>query len=86
MGDDRPAAEPHRRRVIGDGGTDAGNGGQAVSEGRGDPRSLAQGHVFVTNGHNLPSGHSGARSGVAFDRRLVLQGGLERHAAGHDEH
>ena len=86
MGDGSVATEPNGRGHVRDRGVDAGEGGQALRERRGDPCTLTEGHAFFAVADDLVPGHDGAGGGVAFDCRVVLQRGLERHAAGHDEH
>ena len=83
VGDGGVATEPYRRGHVGDRGADAGDGGQALRERRGDPGTLTEGHAFFADADDLVAGHDGARRCVAFDRRVVLQRGLECHAAGH---
>ena len=85
MGDGGPAAEPGRRRHVGDRGADAGDGRQPSGERGAHAGAFTQRDVVVGADDLLP-GHHSRGGGVAFDGRMGPQRGLEHHAAGHHEH
>ena len=85
VGDNGPAAEPGRHRHVPDRRTDSGHGRQPRSERRAHPRSLAEQDIVVGAGLLLP-GHDRRGAGVALNRRMRAQDGLELHAPGHREH
>ena len=85
VGEGGPAAELGRRRHVVDRGPDAGNGGQASGE-RGAHAGAFTERDVVVGADDLLAGHDSRGGGVALDRRLGPQRGLEHHAAGHHEH
>ena len=84
VGDGGAAAEPGRRRHVGDRRADAGDGRQPGGERGAHAGALAERDVVVGADDLLP-GHDRRGAGVALDGRMGAQRRLERHAAGHHE-
>ena len=85
MGDGGSSAEPGRRRYVVDRGSDAADGRQPSGERGAHAGALTERDVVVGADDLLPGDHS-CGGGVALDRGMGPERGLEHHGAGHHEY